>query len=434
MLQQIDSNTPLVLPSNFPSETSPPVNDNLQSTNTAITSQLDNDSTPNFLSTSGENTTLQPTTETTQPLINSVNDVSQPSTVATITVTPTPLQQNYPATRTQNTGYSPLTPPFLSQGFQQPNYPYTQSSYIQNYQATYPTQPGYQPNYGTTFPTQPYSATTNSTSQTGYNYHNYSPQTGYMAHPGVNYANYSVGYGSMPNSYQSEYSRSHIINDGTDKSELKEVLISPDSVIKVDTNSEHVIQKRDRDRRQEKDWNPNLKKRRAEGKKKVVEEPVEPEMPEGDYEVEVAWSDSSLIKKEEGDESTENRYDSVVANGKTYKVGDTIAVWPEGGSKKPAPMGTIKSLYTDGESNNMELCWFYRIEETVHKNNRRHKVSPREVFLSSHIDENPVESIAKIVTIKPEWEIAELDEYIVQPDCYYYKKKYDHLEKVFIDL
>lgn len=33
-------------------------------------------------------------------------------------------------------------------------------------------------------------------------------------------------------------------------------------------------------------------------------------------------------------------------------------------------MGTIKSLYTDGENNNVECCWFYTIEETFLKGNR----------------------------------------------------------------
>jgi len=141
-----------------------------------------------------------------------------------------------------------------------------------------------------------------------------------------------------------------------------------------------------------------------------------------------------VIKKEEGDDSKEQQYERVIANGLTFCVGDTIALWPEEGSKGSAPMGTIKSLYTDGENNNVECCWFYTIEETILKGTRRAKAGPREVFLSTHTDENAVESIAKKVTIKASWEIEDLDAFIKQPDCFYYRKKYNHLDMCFEDL
>jgi hypothetical protein len=234
-------------------------NNNATTQSNPLPTQQPSDNTiqPNYLSNvSTTQTTFQssitippPLTTQTQTLPNSS---SQPITTTTTTST---LQQNYPATiRTQNSG-GYITPPFISQSFQQPSYPYTQSSYIQNYQTNFPTQPGGYPQstgYSSTFPTpQPYSTPTNTSTQhnTNYNYHNYNPQTGFnMAHPGVvNYANYSGTYGSsstIPNTYQSEY-RSQIVNDGgADKSELKEVLISSDSVIKVTDNTEHVIQKR----------------------------------------------------------------------------------------------------------------------------------------------------------------------------------------------
>jgi len=98
-------------------------------------------------------------------------------------------------------------------------------------------------------------------------------------------------------------------------------------------------------------------------------------------------------------------------------------------------MGTIKSLFSEGENNNVECCWFYNVEETILKGNRgRNKAGTREVFLSTHTDVNAVESIAKKVTIKPEWEIDDLDAFIKQPDSFYYRKKYNHFDKCFEDV
>lgn len=57
------------------------------------------------------------------------------------------------------------------------------------------------------------------------------------------------------------------------------------------------------------------------------------------------------------------------------------------------------------------------------------------MFLSGHTDENAVESIAKKVTVKPVHEIdpTDLETYIKQPDSFYYRKKYNHIEKCFQD-
>lgn len=120
-------------------------------------------------------------------------------------------------------------------------------------------------------------------------------------------------------------------------------------------------------------------------------------------------------------------------------------------------MGTIKSFSTDGENNTVECCWFYRVEETnlrgkkyvlfVYRRllgiliffssfslGRRQKIGPREVFLSEHTDPNACESIWKKVTIKSKYEVPDLDEYVKEPDCYYYSSKYNHLELTFEDL
>jgi hypothetical protein len=159
---------------------------------------------------------------------------------------------------------------------------------------------------------------------------------------------------------------------------------------------------------------------------------------EDQVEVEVTWPEDAKIakEKEEGDDGEESKfqqYERVIVGGSTYSVGDTIALWPEQGSKAPAPIGTIKSLYTDGEANNFEICWFYRLEETFLKGSRRHKIGPAEVFLSTHRDENDVESIAKKVTVKLFSDIPVVDEYTKEADHFYYKKKYNHIEKCFED-
>jgi hypothetical protein len=157
--------------------------------------------------------------------------------------------------------------------------------------------------------------------------------------------------------------------------------------------------------------------------------------------------DENLDLSEE-EEDNNVRYSRVILNGVTYSVGDTVALWPPS-RRKGAPMGTIKCLLTNGNDNNMEIEWFYRAEETILKGNRyvialllffsfsslrRTKVPEREVFLSSHIDLNAIESIQKKVSVKWDREIADLDEYIKEPDCYYYKKKYDYKNKCFKDL
>jgi len=168
-------------------------------------------------------------------------------------------------------------------------------------------------------------------------------------------------------------------------------------------------------------------------KEEFVEERKPIEQPVDDVEIEVTWPDDAKIEKEEKDENTLQQYERVIVGGTTYSVGDSIALWAEPGSKSPAPIGTIKSLYTDGEANTVEICWFYRIEETFLKGSRRQKIGPAEVFLSSHRDENDVESIAKKVTVKFINDIV-VDDYIKEADHFYYKKKYNHVEKCFEDL
>jgi len=53
------------------------------------------------------------------------------------------------------------------------------------------------------------------------------------------------------------------------------------------------------------------------------------------------------------------------------------------------------------------------------------------------VDENVVESIHKKVTIKKASEIGDtnaISDYIKTPDCYYYKRQYNHFDKCFVDL
>jgi hypothetical protein len=91
----------------------------------------------------------------------------------------------------------------------------------------------------------------------------------------------------------------------------------------------------------------------------------------------LVWPEDAKIPKiplEEGEEEDEEekkevRYTKVLVNGAEYTVGDTVALWPPS-RRRGAPMGTIKCLLTDGENNNMEIEWFYRVEETILKGNR----------------------------------------------------------------
>lgn len=167
-------------------------------------------------------------------------------------------------------------------------------------------------------------------------------------------------------------------------------------------------------------------------KEKVVEEEPEEEIEEqGNQEVELEFPEDSLIETDE--ENHSKKYSKIIFNGTTYNVGDTIAFWPETKKGRP-PMGTIKSFSTDGENNTVECCWFYRVEETNLKGKRRQKIGPREVFLSDHTDPNACESIWKKVTIKSRYEVPDIDEYVKEPDCYFYSSKYNHLELNFEDL
>jgi hypothetical protein len=206
-----------------------------------------------------------------------------------------------------------------------------------------------------------------------------------------------------------------------------------------DSNDEHHLGQKRRKPRKEA---PSKKSKRQRQEEKSVEQEDQPQPeessadpePDDNLEIEVTWPEDALIKKEEGDDSKEQQYQKVVANGVTYSIGDTVALWPEPGSKIPAPMGTIRALYSDGENNFAEICWFYTVGETILKGSRRNKVPKREVFLSTHTDENAVESISKKVSVKPFWEIADPDSYVLEKDSYYYRKKYNHLEKCFEDL
>jgi len=166
---------------------------------------------------------------------------------------------------------------------------------------------------------------------------------------------------------------------------------------------------------------------------KVVEEEEEDIEVEdqGNQEVEIEFPEDSLIETDE--ETHTKKYNKIIFNGTTYSIGDTIAFWPEGKKGRP-PMGTIKSFSTDGENNTVDCCWFYRVEETPLKGKRRQKIGPREVFLSEHTDPNACESIWKKVSIKSKYEVPDLDEYVKEPDSYYYCSKFNHLELTFEDL
>jgi hypothetical protein len=169
--------------------------------------------------------------------------------------------------------------------------------------------------------------------------------------------------------------------------------------------------------------------KKQEEEEEEAEEAEEPE--ESPVEVDVQWPEGSMIETNE--ETKVNKYSKVSVNGNVYSVGDTIALWPETKKSKP-PMGTIKSLFTEEDNNNVECCWFYRAEETSLKGKQKQKVPPQEVFLSEHSDVNPVESIWKKVTVKSKYEIPVLEDYLKGEDCYYYERSYNHLDLTFKDL
>jgi hypothetical protein len=166
-------------------------------------------------------------------------------------------------------------------------------------------------------------------------------------------------------------------------------------------------------------------------KETKVEEEEEVEEEQGNLEVELEFPEDSLLETDE--ETHTKKYSKIIFNGNPYVIGDTIAFWPEGKKGRP-PMGTIKSFSTDGENNTVDCCWFYRVEETNLKGKRRQKIGPREVFLSEHTDPNACESIWKKVSIKSKYEVPDLEEYVKEPDCYYYSSKFNHLELTFEDL
>jgi len=123
----------------------------------------------------------------------------------------------------------------------------------------------------------------------------------------------------------------------------------------------------------------------------------------------------------------------VIFNGVTYSVGDTIAFWPATKKARP-PLGSIQSLFTDGENNTVICNWFYRAEETPLKGKKLQKIGAREVFLSEHSDPNSCESIWKRVSVRSKYEIPDVDEYAKEADSYYYSSKFNHLELTFEDL
>jgi len=401
-----------------------------------------------------------------QPLVSTPNNYSQRSNAIS-------NKGTYPMVGGQ---YNPGFPQSFPQSYLNQAYPQATFS-----QTGYPQNSPYSP-----YAQQHYPATTSTQSIPNYYYPsqlsgNYLPQGSYPSVP-VN-SNYSMSnYGvpinqtqssnfaqsapdvtqhqqQSPQTQPSQHSYLSQLNSDTKRnSENKENGQRDDNQNKAatenTTNHDHTHTSHKRERLEDKDgdaeWSPKRTKHsdyqeekpdddeeekdsqeEDEERENEIKEPTEPEE---EVEVDVVWPADALIQKEEGDESKEQHYEKVIANGTTFCVGDTIALWPEEGSKAPVPMGIIKSLYTDGENNNVECCWFYTIEETILKGSRRHKVGKREVFLSNHTDENAIESIAKKVTIKSFPEIRDIDAYIKRPDCYYYKKKYNHLDKCFEDL
>jgi len=201
------------------------------------------------------------------------------------------------------------------------------------------------------------------------------------------------------------------------------------------------------------EWNP--KRARQDEEKQEVEpeekEPLEPvkvvfrddnDEPDDNIEIEVTWPEYAVLPKDDDDDGTEINYSRVKIGENEFSVGDHVVLYSEDGSiGESAPKCTIKALFSDGESNVVVCSWFYNVEETIHKGNKRNKYHPREIFVSNHIDENPVEAIAKKVTIKAYSEIetdengvAKLDEFVAQRDCFFYKKKYNHIQKCFEDL
>jgi len=298
----------------------------------------------------------------------------------------------------------------------------------------------------------------------------YNPQMYYPQSYGNNLQNAPVGsYQSYPAHYMGYYAQSQMqyaqqmqqnqnnagesttteANVQTDNEKVQNVEASEEKHEEKEKTKEKKNEKRGRREKKRNDDDEyddevdddGHDQKRAKKDESTQEEKAKEPGPEWNVEVSVVWPEDSKIEPKE-DEAlpslfgpNEKQYQKVLVDGETYAVGDTVALWPEERVGQ-GPMGTIKTLWTNGESNNFECQWFYTLEETILGGNRRHKVGEREVFLSTHSDENAVESIAKKVTIKYHGDITEeeMKEFISKPDCYYYKKKYNHLDKCFEDI
>jgi len=372
---------------------------------------------------------------------------------------PSTYMQNFPQHQQQQQGYMP----YQSYGApNQPNYGQSHSSQFSNmnhsgypnyYQSGNYMQMGNYPSNTHYIPTTPTGNYSNSASVV---------PSASVSTPTGNYSNTasvvpSVSVSTPTGNYSNTASVVPSVSASTpafeEKTVEKEAITQPvtESKLSVTTNNAFTQgQKREREPKSDDDFVPKKfrhgeeedstgrdEQSRSPESEKKSEEEVEPEST--GPEIEVSWPEDAHIKKDDAEENTElKQYEKVICGGVSYSIGDNIAFWPESKGKN-APMGTIKSLYTDGENNLLQCCWWYRVEETILKNNRRSasKVGKEEVFLSTHVDENVVESIHKKVTIKKASEIGDtnaISDYIKTPDCYYYKRQYNHFDKCFVDL
>jgi len=225
--------------------------------------------------------------------------------------------------------------------------------------------------------------------------------------------------------HEEELANEQSVDKSQEKSDEEVVVVWPEDAKIVKESNEKVVA--------EAEQGAVIEKTKTDGEEKEKTETEGGEKEKTETENEKSPKAMQESEEEEEDDGKFVRYNRVVVNGATYELGDTVALWPPS-RRKGAPMGTIKCLLTDGENNNMEIEWFYRPEETILKGKGKIKVPEREVFLSSHADLNPIESIAKKVKVKWDREVADLEEYVKEPDCYYYTKKYNFQGKCFEDL
>eukprot|EP01122_Echinamoeba_exundans_P001520 TRINITY_DN11559_c0_g1_i1.p1 TRINITY_DN11559_c0_g1~~TRINITY_DN11559_c0_g1_i1.p1 ORF type:complete len:490 (-),score=73.45 TRINITY_DN11559_c0_g1_i1:74-1543(-) len=142
--------------------------------------------------------------------------------------------------------------------------------------------------------------------------------------------------------------------------------------------------------------------------------------------VNVSWPTLAL-----GRSPTITEYDSVTVNGRVFKIGDVVSLFPPGDDKKNYFMGKIVRICrTHKEDGIVRIQWFYRPADAP-------EVSPkpgkREVFASAHEDDNPVEAINwnLTVVVSKRLDIKDLQEYESKPHHYWYSRFYNYRTEAF---